>query len=197
MKYDPERHHRRTVRLRNHNYDLSGPYFVTICTKQRALILDDPQIRSICTTAWRFFLKLSADPEPWDFVVMPNHVHGVAWLPGRGDGAQHVPSAPCDLVMRDWEERGYRGFVSKAAPLQRIGPRRGALADFVASFKSLTARRVNLCRRTPGAEVWQSNYYEHIIRGSRDLNAIRAYILNNPRRWADDPENSARTISHR
>lgn len=46
-------------------------------------------------------------------------------------------------------------------------------------------------RGTPAAPVWQRNYYEHIIRNEAELVAIREYILDNPRRWDEDPENPA------
>jgi len=37
--------------------------------------------------------------------------------------------------------------------------------------------------------VWQRNYDEHIIRDEDDLNRVRQYILDNPRKWAEDPDN--------
>jgi putative transposase len=47
-------------------------------------------------------------------------------------------------------------------------------------------------RLTPGAIIWQRNYYEHIIRDEADLNRIREYIASNPARWAEDDENPRR-----
>lgn len=76
----------------------------------------------------------------------------------------------------------------EAAPLRRFGDRSG-LAGFVASFKALTTRRINLLRRTPGKPIWQRNYFERIVRGEQDLLAIREYIMGNPRKWSEDPEN--------
>jgi REP element-mobilizing transposase RayT len=189
VPYNSNIHHRRSIRLLGHDYTRSGPYFLTICTHDRALILNDPRIRDICTSAWRFRLHLLADPEPWDFVVMPNHVHGVAWLPGRGAGAQHEEFLSLQRTSAFKTDDGRRYPGEEAAPLQQIGPTTGPLADFVGSFKSLTARRMNLLRRSSGAPVWQRNYYEHIIRNDDDLARIREYILSNPGRWNEDPEN--------
>jgi hypothetical protein len=56
----------------------------------------------------------------------------------------------------------------------------------------MTTRRINNLRNMLGASVWQRNYYEHIIRHERALNAIRHYIIENPRRWHLDRENNAR-----
>ncbi|MFN4295179.1 MAG: transposase, partial [Thermoflexales bacterium] len=52
---------------------------------------------------------------------------------------------------------------------------------------------INDMRQTPGAPVWQRNYYEHIIRDERALHAIRRYIQENPRRWHLDHHNARRT----
>ena len=61
----------------------------------------------------------------------------------------------------------------------------------MAGFKSVTAKRINQMRGTPGTKVWQRNYHEHVIRDEASLNAIRQYITDNPTRWAEDPENPA------
>jgi REP element-mobilizing transposase RayT len=89
---------------------------------------------------------------------MPNHLHGIIWI---NVGAQHAAPLP--------------------AP--DTDPSQQALGIIVRSFKSAVTKSINLLRNTPGASVWQRNYYEHIIRNDGDLNAIRAYIVNNPARW--------------
>jgi REP element-mobilizing transposase RayT len=58
----------------------------------------------------------------------------------------------------------------------------------MAAYKTTTARLANGLRRTPGAPFWLRNYYEHIIRDEDDLLRIRAYIIANPQRWADDAD---------
>jgi len=63
------------------------------------------------------------------------------------------------------------------------------LGVIVGNFKSVTARRINRLRRTPGAPVWQRNYYEHVVRDDREMNAIRHYIADNPARWVWDSYN--------
>ena len=44
-------------------------------------------------------------------------------------------------------------------------------------------------RGTPGADIWQRNYYQHIIRDEAELDRIRDYIRMNPARWHEDEEN--------
>ena len=98
------------------------------------------------------------------FVVMPNHVHGILILHGRGTACR--------------------------APTMAFGqPVPGSIATIVRSFKAAATRGVNLLRGTPGAPVWQRGYYEHIIRSSGELDRLRAYIETNPLRWALDREN--------
>ncbi|MFN3472142.1 MAG: transposase, partial [Aquificaceae bacterium] len=53
--------------------------------------------------------------------------------------------------------------------------------------------QINQLRHTPGAPVWQRNYYEHIIRNEEELNQIRQYIINNPLKWEMDMENPNKT----
>jgi REP element-mobilizing transposase RayT len=98
------------------------------------------------------------------FVVMPNHVHGVIGLDESIVGA---------------------GF--KPAPTRRHG-----VPEIVRALKTFSARRINEMRHSPGAPVWQRNYYEHVIRGDGELLRVREYIVNNPLDWDEDRENPLR-----
>ena len=66
---------------------------------------------------------------------------------------------------------------------------RKPLGRLVAAFKTVSTRSANQIRRTPGAIVWQRNFYEHIIGTDQALDRILAYIEENPARWENDPEN--------
>jgi REP element-mobilizing transposase RayT len=72
-------------------------------------------------------------------------------------------------------------------------PKHHDLPEITRGFKTFSARRINEHRNTPGASVWQRNYYEHIIRNEESLNHIRQYILDNAERWAMDRENPSAT----
>ena len=65
------------------------------------------------------------------------------------------------------------------------------MGAIVGTFKAVTARRINSIRHTPGGDVWQRNYYEHVVRNERALQRIRGYISSNPLRWDLDIENPA------
>ena len=80
-----------------------------------------------------------------------------------------------------------------ALPLSPRGAASDSLGAIVGNYKSVTARRINTIRKTPGAPVWQHNYYEHSIRDENELNRMREYIINNPANWDMDEETPRNT----
>jgi putative transposase len=200
MTYDPRVHQRRSIRLPAWDYREAGAYFVTIGTARRECVFDDQAFRKLAEKAWSAIVGGSVVPEDGYFVVMPNHVHGVVFLDAETSGARHQTA----LVNHD-SEHGKRRLdrsngVPHASPLRIasapiVSPSSGSLGMIVASFKSLTARCINRARNTPGAAVWQRNYYERIVRDEDELVRIREYIRDNPRLWAEDPENPITSAS--
>ena len=77
------------------------------------------------------------------------------------------------------------GDAGIASPLP-CGAPSGSLGAIVGNVKSITARRINRMKHTPGGRVWQRNYWEHIIRDERAYQCIRRYIEDNPALWAED-----------
>jgi hypothetical protein len=127
---------------------------------------------------------------------MPNHVHGIVIIMSVGAHG-HAPELSITPRGAAAHHVGAHGYAPESGahrhvPL-RIPPRRPrSLATFVGGFKGAVKKHINEIRRTPGAPVWQENYYEHIIRNEDELNKIREYILTNPLRWAHDRENPER-----
>jgi putative transposase len=164
MTYDPQRHHRRSIRLPAYDYAQPGTYFVTIVCKERALLLDDPQFRTIAEEAWLWLADQYEFVQLDEYVVMPNHLHGIVVIrDARRGGSRTAPTA----------------YIQKPKPLGRL----------VAAFKTVSTKHINTIRGTPGLPAWQRNYYEHVIRDEEDLNRVRQYVIDNPARWGDDPEN--------
>jgi REP element-mobilizing transposase RayT len=140
--------------------------------------LDDPIVKGIANDVWlalpAWFPTINLD----EFVIMPNHTHFVIWL---GVGTS----------LADVQDRG------KPRPYQIPKPEKinttPALGDVVGAFKSLVFKvylawiKINDPSRQ--AKFWQRNYYEHIVRNEHELNAIRQYIIDNPRNWKMDRDN--------
>ncbi len=169
--FDPAHQHRHSIRLPHYDYTQAGAYFVTSVTYQRELLFDDPALRQIIETFWQRIPQHMPHVKLDTFVVMPNHFHGVLWL-----------------IKTDLDASASDTISSPETHLVA-----GSLGAIVGNFKSITTRRINLVRKTPGQPVWQRNYYEHIIRHDKELNAIRQYILDNPANWLEDTENPARS----
>jgi REP element-mobilizing transposase RayT len=142
--------------------------------------------------AWRAIT--GKRPTPYEFVVMPNHVHGIIWLGGPGHPKAQHGSNTDNTVSRRLGSRDGLPVKAGAAQLRRtVMP--DSLGAKVRAFKAAVTRRINARRRTPGRPVWQEDYYEHVVRNEADLYRIRQYILDNPAKWADDPENPANARS--
>ncbi|MCY3957222.1 MAG: transposase [Chloroflexi bacterium] len=122
------------------------------------------------------------------FVVMPDHVHGVIFFEDRPLPAE-VEVGPAQLgesIGTRAEEAGRgpapRKDGTRPNPTEEVS--RHGLSEIVRGFKSMSGRRVNALRGTPGQSVWQRGYYEHVVRNEEDLNRIREYIAGNPMRWS-------------
>ncbi len=119
MPYDPDVHHRRSIRLPGFGYASAGAYFITVCTHQRELLFDDKRVRTIAWNAWhglsRRFPSLRLD----EFVIMPNHVHGIVWILDRTVvGAQRDANAN-HVAVGDSLSESERVF-----PLYQAAPKR-------------------------------------------------------------------------
>lgn len=203
MKFDSDKHHRRSIRLRGYDYARPGAYFVTICTQNRECLFGEVvdgcmhlnAIGDIVQLGWHDLPNHYRHIQLDGWVVMPNHVHGVIILTdtvtvgagdvvGSGDvvGAGLKP-APTGICV-DTDTGVGADMNTGSIPAKRHG-----LPEIVRGFKTFSSRRINRIRNTPGVPVWQRNYYERIVRDQRALDAIRQYILNNPQNWAKDAEN--------
>lgn len=169
MTFDPRIHHRRSLRLKEYDYSQAGAYFVTICTKERDCLFGPVVEGEMQTNAAGEMIRRVWDELPVqypgveidEFIVMPNHVHGVVVLTGKNLGQAQGP-----------------------APTR-------TLADVIHRFKSFTTCCYSLGVKEDGwrpyaGQLWQRNYYEHVVRGDKELEQIREYIANNPLQWMMD-----------
>lgn len=191
MKYDPFKHHRRSIRLKGYDYSPAGAYFVTICAHCRECLFDDAVLRRVAESHWRALPKHFPNVVLDEWIVMPNHLHGVIVIADDARRGEAFPDAPSNAKASSSSENESPANVvgGNASPLPPRGVTPNSLGAIIGNYKAVTTRRINAIRHTPGAPVWQRNYYEHIIRNEKELNRIRAYIINNPANWEADDEN--------
>jgi putative transposase len=211
MKFNPEIHHRRSIRLKGYDYSQNGAYFVTICSWNRECLFGEiagiktskPEMilneyGKILRDEWMRTSLVRKEIEIDEFIIMPNHFHGVVFIQGRGD-RQHQSSAY--LGGYDWSvpkglvpqmpmiKDNIHGRPPVAPTDERPGPRPKSISSFLAGFKSIVTKRIDALRQTPGVPVWQRNYYERIIRNEIEFTRICEYINNNPANWYNDENN--------
>ncbi|MGB9499976.1 MAG: transposase [Dissulfuribacterales bacterium] len=182
---------RQSIRLRKYDYSQAGAYFVTICTQNRECFFGNMVNEEMVLNDSGKMVKMIWDELPFnypgvnidEFQIMPNHVHGIIIL----DNGQAQGPAPTNGQPRNSTNGQPRGV----APTAAAGL---SLPDVVHRFKSLTtARYIHGVKQKqwppfPG-KLWQRNYYEHIVRDENELNKIRKYIMDNPKKWDLDREN--------
>ncbi|MCH8802373.1 MAG: transposase [Chloroflexi bacterium] len=164
-------------RLVNYDYAQPGAYFVTLCAAGRRCIFGeviDGEMRlnkngTIVAEQWVGLPSHYANAYLDEFVIMPNHFHGIIHL---------TEGSPTSVGA---------GFQPAHAS-RPTNPQRG-LPEIIRGFKTYSSRGINQLNNTTGQPVWQRNYYEHVVRTEDDLDAIRRYIVENPLKWAEDPEN--------
>ena len=182
MKNQPLQQRRRSIRLKGFDYSEPGAYFVTIVTHDRSCLFgeivdDQMELNSAGEAVTRWWSQLTrkfTTVETDAFIVMPNHCHGIIVI--------------TDLVGAD---------LCVGPPNIRAGAHAGApLPKMMQWFKTMTTNEYMRGVKALGwqpfrGELWQRNYYEHIVRNDESLNRIREYIVNNPIRWDVDRENPA------
>ena len=174
MKYNPDKYHRRSIRLNGYNYSSAGFYFITICTHQRICLfgnVEESEIHpskfgQIATARWQEIPQHFSHVALDEFVIMPNHIHGILTV---NDGRSMA-------LLRSTRMRS-RKF---SHPIPR------SISTVIGSFKSITTRQINEIRNASGCPVWQGRFYDHIIRDRGSLDRIRQYIRNNPLTWQVD-----------
>jgi REP element-mobilizing transposase RayT len=150
---------------------------VTVVTHERELLFDDPVFHGVAETMWQRIPRHFPHVELDEWVVMPNHIHGIIVITDVGathstNGASTAEAGSQYVTPCSAKQATGNASPLPTSPIPPTGPPSGSLGAIVGNFKSVTVRRINRVRKTPGVRVWQRNYYEHIIRNERDLNGI-------------------------
>lgn len=179
MPYNPNIHHRRSIRLKGYDYAQAGLYFITICCHKRVrhfgnVVNGEMMLNEFGMVAHNEWMQTPAirnNVELLEFVIMPNHIHGIIRLLGRGE---------CDSPGNG-NELCSSNLGECNLPLRGTSQTIGAI---VRGYKSSVTKQLN--SMDIGCTVWQRNYYEHIIRNEQSYQQIAHYIINNPMNWKDD-----------
>ena len=167
MKYKEKKKYR----LPEYDYSQEGGYFVTICTRDKEIYFGDVisgcmKLSRIGETAKQFWLQIPIrfnNVVLDEFVIMPNHVHGIILITHRRNVPWHVPTTGIRPLAKD------------------------SLSSIINHYKGNVKRWCN----KNGFECfsWQPRFYDHVIRDEKSLNEIRQYIINNPLKWEIDRNN--------
>jgi REP element-mobilizing transposase RayT len=201
--YNPDLHHRRSIRLKGYDYSQEGLYFITICVQEHKCVFGHiaagemilSNYGQVAKDCWQAIPQHYPHVVLHEFVIMPNHLHGIIEIT-QGVGAelkigdsQYFP--PCN---DDKNNRTNNNRVENIRPLraeiadnrvENIPPpprpncESGTIGAIVRGFKIGVTKQI-------GYSVWQRNYHEHIIRDRNRHAIIVDYINNNPARWEGD-----------
>ncbi len=193
-KYNPEIHHRRSIKIEEYDYSQEGLYFITICTFNHKRLFGSidngdmvlTEYGEIVNKEWLQTGEMRNNITLSEFVIMPNHMHGIIEI---NDSARRgtMPRDIQTYSIREHSDAVDKGTCQRAPTVERFGkPTSNTIPTIVRGFKSTVTKQINNIRRTPGHAVWQRSYYEHIIRNEKSYNQISEYIMYNPEKWLED-----------
>lgn len=204
---------RRAMRLPGYDYTQPGAYFVTICAQHRKCLFGTitdgkmqlNEIGQIVIDCWNHIPQHFPSVELYEYVIMPNHIHGIiAWgIPKPEDphppkivGAGSPRPSQTATPFENTKNVGARSPRPSPNNPNRINEIPSpSLGKIIAYFKYQSTKHINRRYRTPGTRLWQRNYHDHIIRDDPDLQRLREYIQINPMKWELDqlhPDNPSK-----
>jgi len=156
---------RKHLRLTGFDYSSTGYYFITICTMNKiewfgeisgaSVILNSKG--KIVEDCWFDLRNHYPNCELDYYVIMPDHFHGIIIITEQD-------------IVRDGSE---------THPNMN---RNHGLSEIIRSFKSFSARRINLISESASKFQWQKSFYDRVVRNEKELLRIRKYIQDNPLR---------------
>ena len=109
-----------------------------------------------------------------EFVVMPNHMHGIITIQKNENVNANVET----LLAKSLPDKN---------PYSKISPKKYSLSSIIRSYKSAVTKNA---KKINPQFAWQSRFHDHIIRNEKSLHNIRNYIQQNPEMWHRDRNNS-------
>ena len=181
-KFTP--YNRHSIRLKDRNYSEPGAYFITICAYKYGICLDEPEIRKAIEAAWFESAKIRPYVGLDEFIIMPNHLHGIIVIKRycNNVGAYCIrPFSNNNIPPVD----NKISSENKALQENKLHSPSQTIGAIIRGFKAATTSKVNKGYLSD-MSLWQRNYYEHIIRNKGEFDAYRKYIRDNPANWDKD-----------
>jgi putative transposase len=172
MMYNSDIHHRHSIRLKGYDYSQTGMYFITICVHDKVHLFGEifnhkmilNSAGEIAKKCWLEIPNHYPNVILHEYVIMPNHVHGIIEIINAVGVQNFEPLPP--------QKNRY----------QKIIP--CSIGSIIRGFKIGVTKWFH--KNTNIIDLWQRNYYEHIIRNEKSHNNISEYIINNPINWQKD-----------
>ncbi len=213
MKYNPDIHHRRSIRLKGYDYSRAGLFFITICTQNRDCVFGEIEngemvLNDAGRMAKKWWNELNhkyPNIELHEQVAMPNHFHGIIQIKSPVTAPVGADLRVCpetetpDVWPAETRQSSQTGQSQRIAPTDMTKSGEHASVEHIGSplhrmiqwFKTMTTNEYirgvkNKNWKRFDKKLWQRNYYEHIIRDEKSYYQISEYIQTNPLKWQDD-----------
>lgn len=198
-KFDPQKHHRKSIRLKGYDYSQAGAYYVTIIVHGRECLFGEiingkmqlNEYGKIVQKWWDEIPIHFPNVELGAFVIMPNHIHGIIFIIAERRGEVLSPRDNPNYNNQNINVDVTHQLGAETAPL-----RKRTLGQIVAYFKYQSTKEMNQIEtKDVITKFWQRNYYEHVIRDEKDLQSKTDYININPSLWDEDDNNPKNNLS--
>jgi len=142
------------------------------------------EIGSIIDDSWQWLQYRYDYVEIAEYVIMPNHFHGIIVISNGSDnscrGGSRTARIKNPTVNNTVNNTSANGSTNIGPTIPK------PVGQLIGAFKTVSTKHINQIRKTSGLPIWQRNYYEHIIRNETEYLQIAAYIIDNPSNWEND-----------
>ena len=187
--YNPEKHHRRSIRLKTHDY-YNGFYFVTVCCEKRTCIFGKIKngimlpndYGKIAQKEWLKTAIVRSNVKLHGFIVMPNHIHGILEINNTANSVGARRALPLCRAAPVCRAAPFLCDSPSADRFQNQG--KNTLPSIIGAYKSAVSKQIHKTGFI--GSIWQRNYFERVIRNERSYQNMSQYIADNPVNWHND-----------
>lgn len=190
MKYNPEIHHRKSIRLKNYDYSKEGLYFITICTQNREYLFGEiVNGKMILNNAGLMIEKIYKELPVYfenikieEYVIMPNHFHCIIEIIDLV-GAESISAQKENIESISQMNVSIKRVDMESTPT--------TIPKIIQTFKRYTTiEYIKMVKNNQlpnfDKRIWQRNYYENIIGNEKVYFKVMEYIETNPAKWDED-----------